>query len=550
MALLLNLPQQLSVLILRDWISYHKDISSIDIACSSHTLFGVLNGNGYLWKRYIRLEFLHLLRDPHFFLPNIHVSKQHVANYVAWINSRQISLTSLVLAISKLKEIASIKPLDLPTLRSLSFRDESKQQDIKLADVKTLLNGCNSLTSMDCSAWSHITDEQLGMLASHPSTKLQVLTLSDCYMLTDMGLGKILSQYRHSLQELYLDCMNITDQSLGAIAETCREVRKVSVGYCQYLTAPGLMAFLTAYPHLEIFRLEDMLPHQVSDETLQDLFKHNQELREVSLDYCKGVTIQAFPTLLSLCPAIQRLLTKDYEYTSTVKQHKEYRKLKLKGCFTRHPALLAMLQSCPVSLHAVDAKECRKLGGELLKVMVSKFGATLQSLEISPWEDVEDAVMGEVMAKCPHIQELSVDYCESLGDETLIAIADYCPKLTSLSITKCPRVTDKGVVHLLARCHKLTSLDVTACRHVTDTILEALVAHCPELKQLSVLCTSVSDHGLLKLMLEDSLALSKLFVDTKFTGRLNQQLGALGFFGSKWKKRIVFVNYFASEPGY
>eukprot|EP01031_Cornospumella_fuschlensis_P041845 gene41845-51081_t len=516
MSLLLNLPQQLSVIILKDWIANHKDIAALDVACSSHTLFGVFNGNGFLWKRYIRLEFLTLLRDPQFSLPNIYIPKQHLANYVAWINSRQITLTSIILNLSRLKEIAAIKPLDLPTLKTISFRDESKQHDIKLSDVKALLNGCSSVTSMDCSAWSHITDEQLAMLAAHPTTKLQVLTLSGCYMLTDTGLGKILSQYRHSLQELYLDCMSITDQSLAAIAQTCRAVRKVSVGYCQQLSAPGLVTFLAAYPRLEVFRLEDMLPHQVSDETLPELFRHNQELRELSLDYCKAVTVQAFPVLLALCPAIQRLLTKDYEYTCTAKTEGEYRKLKLKGCFTRHPALLAMFQSCPVSLHAVDAKECRKLGGELLKVLSTKFGGTLRSLEISPWVDVEDAVMAEVMEQCPHLQELSVDYCESLGDETLVAIADYCPKLTSLSITKCPKVTDKGVVHLLTRCHRLASLDVTACRHVTDAVLEALVAHCPMLKQLSVLCTSVSDHGLLKLMLEDSLALAKLFVDAKF----------------------------------
>lgn len=551
MALLFNIPQHLVLSVLLDWIGSHKDISSLDIACASHQLIGVFNGNGFLWKQYVRHEFFHLLWDPLFVLTDpVLISPQNAVNYIQWLNHRQIRVLRLTVPISKVKEVVAIKALELPRVLSMRFGDQSKKHDIKLADMKTLLSRCPALTSVDCSAWCSMTDDQLAMLAAEPTVRLRVLLLNNCTGITEKGLSIVTAQFQTSLLELSVCCLNITDTALAAVSAHCKHLTKASLSYCQYITSNGILAFGAALPGLLELWLEDLDAPVVNDVMLLQLITTNSRLQVLGLDYCKGITLDCFPKVLAACPSMGLFITKSFQFSVTHPQgcSKCYRTLKLKGCYMRQQCILAMVQACPVLLQALDTKECRKLGSHILRALADKFGSELEVLEVSPWVDVEDDAMVYALAHCPRLQTLSVDFCEALGDDTLAAIALHCPRLTSLSITKCPRVTDAGMAKVLERCHALQVLDLTACALLTDRTLIKIADCCQTcLQLLSILGTGVSVQGILQLMLENKLPqLCKLHVDSKHELWLTQQLSMLRInsFGMKWRKKLVFANYY------
>lgn len=552
MSWLLKIPQHISLEVLRDWLGDHKDISNLDIACTSNQLIGVFQGNGFMWKRYLRHELLYLFWDPLFVLnQSVHVSAKNLTSYIQWLNTRQIRVRMIHLHIPKLKDLTPIKSLELPLVEKVKFHDHCKQHDIRLNDIKPVLAGCPCLTAIDCSAWCHITDDQLALIASVSTMKLKSLSLSGCFQLSDHGLTIVTNQFHDTLCELNIDCISITDQALRRIGSRCQSLRKVSLSYCILLTSAALKDFCASLPLLEGLSVEDFHVNQINDTILQEILQTNRAFRSLGLDHCKGITLASFPAILAACPEINSLVTRDYEYYSNAtgirQEHgrcRSNRRLKLKGCYTRQSTLQEMIQCCPVLVEALDAKECRKLSSSLLKAIVDKFGRILEKLEVSPWVDVANDAVVYALQNCPRLQSLSVDFCEGLGDETLMAIACHCPSLTSLSITKCPQVTDQGVLIMLDSCRSLQTLDVTACTALTDAILRKVSTHCTEIKQLSVLNTSVTKEGILRLMLENKVDLHKFFVDKKHAAWIEPQLAILKEFGMRWKKKVHFVNYF------
>eukprot|EP01039_Chlorochromonas_danica_P011295 gene11294-12602_t len=555
MALLFNLPPHLSISVLGEWVANHRDFSALDIACTSHQIISIYNGNGFIWKCHVRHELLHLFWNPLLVLrETISISPQKVVNYIEWLNMRQVGARALSIPVSKLKEIISIKAFSLPKLESVRFCDESKQHNIRLAEMKFFLSHCPSISHIDCSSWSHISDVQLAMLASEPNIiKLRKLSLSGCFMITDGGVSSIAPQFYSTLEELNLDCVAITDRTLQVLASSCKGLTRVSLSYCQSLSRTGIIGFCASLPALRSIALEDFHPSQVNDELIEKILSSNPLLQELGLDYCKGITMGILSKALQIQPLLSTLVTHHFEYRSNKASHNNstrkcnssvQRKLKLKGCFTRQNSILDMIEACPVDIHTLDAKECRKLGSFILRAIVNKFGDTLQVLEISPWVDVEDDAMLYALQQCPHLTGLSVDFCEALGDETLVAVSQYCPRLVSLSITKCPKVTDAGIINVLQNCPRLQTLDLTACHLLSDATLIKVAEHCFRLRRLNILNTSVSKEGVLRVMLENKLELHRFYVEKRFAPWINRQLAPLQEFGQRWRKRLVYINYF------
>jgi hypothetical protein len=225
-----------------------------------------------------------------------------------------------VAACSKLRFLASVflstpNVLTLEDLKGLGRLRRLSELNIEdCADVAVdglqYLSRCSRLTSL---AWkrSSITDAALEAIASIPA--LRTLELDRCWLLTDAGLGHLMSkgvkltklilnscplitdmgvislanQPDSQLETLDLSSLNLTDEGIKALARL-RKLTDLTVYDCSNLSDEGFQHLLQ---HVSLRRLSLHFVPKVSDRTIDALCKPPcGELQSIVLERSLGIT--------------------------------------------------------------------------------------------------------------------------------------------------------------------------------------------------------------------------------------------------------------------
>ena len=186
----------------------------------------------------------------------------------------------------------------LPTRLNIEMLNISWCKKLTTLGLSGLLRHLqHSLTSLTLSA-SNITGEQMSrFVSSLPS--LENLDLSNCKNLSNSGLRDILGLVGSKLQDLDLSDTNISGESLSRLTKPLDQVRQINLSNCKLLTDIGLRELVRVCgANLEVLKLNETL---VSGEGVSHLNTQLAKLHTLHMLICKNLTDKGLCELLQLC---------------------------------------------------------------------------------------------------------------------------------------------------------------------------------------------------------------------------------------------------------
>ncbi|KAF1958388.1 RNI-like protein [Byssothecium circinans] len=271
----------------------------------------------------------------------------------------------------------------------------------KLTDLSLIemLKGNRSLLALDVTGLDSLTDGSMYTLAEH-AVRLQGLNITNCKKITDASLEAVAKSCKH-LKRLKLNgCSQVTDKSIIAFAQNCRYILEIDLHDCKNLEDESITTLLTEGPHL----------------------------RELRLAHCWRITDQAFLRL-------------PHEATYD-------------------------------ALRILDLTDC----GEL-----------------------QDSGVQKIVQAAPRLRNLVLNKCRCITDRAVMAITRLGKNLHYIHLGHCVRITDAGVMQLVKLCNRIRYIDLACCTNLTDSSITQL-AMLPKLKRIGLVkCGAITDRSILAL---------------------------------------------------
>lgn len=309
MALLFDLPVELGVLILDQWIGTSRDLSSLDIACTSHGL------------RPIFLQIFRLMPSCDF-VDDYKLSQRSVFQQLCWKQSRELHLSQVHLEACWLPCLFDYPLWDLSCVQTLSL-SKSAQHPLTLtpSELYDVFLRFPNLRRLDLSAWHQLDDATLALILALPQLALDHVILQTYmadydYLYTDISVTALLSRLRPTLRALAMCCRSLSDEALGALSR-CSKID--SLDLCTFVDTVSPEAFhscLSMLPRLMQLTLTD---HLVPGETyLSNIASALPRLR--SLEVRGPLVLQELPSLLRECPDLRRVVGREVIYQRLAQQ--------------------------------------------------------------------------------------------------------------------------------------------------------------------------------------------------------------------------------------
>lgn len=115
----------------------------------------------------------------------------------------------------------------------------------------------------------------------------------DVYSCTDEGIEALVSS-NNELEEIELDCNELSDTSLLSIAHNCFKLRKI-VFYASFYSEDGIEALIANNQGLEDIRIQNM---GLTDSTLQTIADNCSRLRRIEFRHCHFYTDKGIAELI------------------------------------------------------------------------------------------------------------------------------------------------------------------------------------------------------------------------------------------------------------
>jgi hypothetical protein len=170
---------------------------------------------------------------------------------------------------------------ECPALTSLTWEEASITDAVleAIADIPTL----KELKLHRCRL---VTEVGLGHLVSK-GVKLTELILNSCPLITDVGVMSLAYQPDSQLETLELRSLNLTDESIKALTGL-KKLKDLTVSDCPNISGEGLEYLLQ---HVSLRRLSLQSVPKISDRTIEALCKPPcGGLQSIALDRCPDIT--------------------------------------------------------------------------------------------------------------------------------------------------------------------------------------------------------------------------------------------------------------------
>jgi hypothetical protein len=341
MSLLVNLPIQISLSILSDWIQI-QDISSLDIAFCSHPI-----KNADTQKRrskVSRQDFLQVLQDPNFILSDPHLFFTKEANnvkFLKWLAKRGIKTSHLIFSMTSLPEIVSFEHLNFTKLKEIHFMFQGKKLKKKKSSfLNTNGNGednenGNQAHQSSSQQLIQFTSNVVGHVMNflHSATAITSPRenhsenedrLPSC--LDDSNLLLLSRQLPSTIEKItFFHWKEINNNQLNLLLSKSNiYLKSLNLSKCSFITDDSIVLIFQQYYHC---------------------------LEELNLSCCSLVTGLFFPVIKSLC--------------------RRFRSLNISYCHGLKAELLEMFLSEYKELTSLHCEDLLVLNNEILEAFVT-----------------------------------------------------------------------------------------------------------------------------------------------------------------------------------
>ncbi|CAO2147398.1 unnamed protein product [Urochloa humidicola] len=369
------------------------------------------------------------------------------------------------------------------------LRDLSLKWCLGLTDLglQLLALKCNKITNLDLS-YTMITKQSFLAIMKLPS--LQVLTLVGCIGIDDGALGSLHKECSKSLQVLDIShCQNITDVGVSSIVKSTPNLLDLDLSYCCPQVTPFMIRSLQKISKLQTLKLEGC---KFMADGLKAVGSSCVSIKELSLSKCSGVTDT------ELCFAVSKL--------------KNLQKLDITCCRNITDVSVAAITGSCTSLISLRMESCSHVSSGALQ-LIGKHCSHLEELDLTD-SDLDDEGL-KAVARCSNLSSLKIGICLRISDEGLTHIGKSCPKLRDIDLYRCGGISDDGVIQIAQGCPMLESINLSYCTEITDRSLMSL-SKCTKLNTLEIRgCPRVSSAGLSEIAMGCRL-LSKLDIKKCF----------------------------------
>lgn len=423
-SMLFDLPSDISVTVLNDWLPL-KSVVALDTACCSQQTH--------------RDWLLGLLQSPGFSIC-VSTSSMDFAAYSAWIRSRGVKIGALDVHPNLVHHLLN-HHFPLQHVQRMAC-DSIWQAYPK--DLAQLLDSCPLLLAVDLSSWDEVTDGDLDIFALANLPNIQSLKIPDSGEISHDGLHAVLSAFHDTLQELDLGGGGMTDDTLSVLM-TCKQLKTVNICCSKDITGDALVSCFQQLHELKRLCVYDGSA-LLSDAQAIAMVSQCPLLEDLQFEECAGLTLASVLPVLSAHP---RLL-----------------------CF-RHPIVGYRLlqgqgQGCEMSTcDDTDSPE------DLLNVLVPFPSAPVTQLVLN-YSIPEEVFAGMVDRLGDRLTLLSMPMAEEMGDDTVCHLAARCLVLVDLELTGCAALTDRSLLALTQGCRLLKEVGLRGADHLSD----AAIAQC------------------------------------------------------------------------
>ena len=332
--------------------------------------------------------------------------------------------------------------------------------------VKHLANSCREITSIDLSGNKKITDVALEELGNHCNGLLKI-DLFECSGVTDAGLATLVWK----CPRLYPSNVRF-HKPLGACLNTVRG----STLYPDLITAE--LTDIDGVTDAGLVHVAHLDPNSVissakGDKYLAALAEKNKGVKELDLSSCADVTDSGLALLIETCPDLNpdKIISNakgDMFLVAVSKHRQDIQEIDLTGCEgVTTVGLVALLTSCS-GLHP-DKIISTKKDDEFLAA-VADCRADITKLDLTGCEDVTDDGLTVLMSKCLKLHPDAV-ISKAKGGEFLRAVADHHPDVTHVDCSKFDGVTDATLSTLVQKCPLIHPDDVRIyCRYSSNRV--------------------------------------------------------------------------------
>ncbi|KAI7865169.1 hypothetical protein BDF14DRAFT_1827916 [Spinellus fusiger] len=345
-----------------------------------------------------------------------------------------------------------------------------------------LLKSCEYLERVTLTGCHLLTDAGLvDLLSEKSSANIVSIDLSEITAITDTTILRIaqccprlqglnLSMYREGTEQFH----GVTDNSIVALANQCRGLRRIILNNCSLLTDDSITVLADKCTSLlEI----DLMNCAITNVSLQKIFLQCQNLREFRLNNCMNVSNAGF--LYTTLPPPSPFTKKIY--------YEQLRILDMTGISSlTDEAVTAIIDTAP-KIRNLVLNKCYNITDASIYA-ICHLGRYLHFLHLGHCSLLTDRAITQLARHCTRIRYLDLACCSQLTDTSVIELATL-QKLKRIGLVKCSNITDRGVNAIANHPRIANSLErvhLSYCAQLTVASILRLLNICHRLTHLSL----------------------------------------------------------------
>ncbi|OEL33796.1 F-box/LRR-repeat protein 3 [Dichanthelium oligosanthes] len=411
---------------------------------------------------------------------------------------RSLDISYLQVGNESLRSISTLEKLEELAMVGCSCIDDE--------GLELLSKGSNSLQHH----WQHnflmLTFDLFETLI--PSKKLllfQSVDVSRCDHVSYQGLASLIDG-RNFLKKLHAaDCLHVSWSPQHYLLCTlissffCTYNAKCPIFYVTNKMEIGqrfLSKLATLKETLTVLKLDGL---EVSDSLLQAIGEGCNNLVEIGLSKCSGVTDEGISSLVARCSDLRAIdltccnLITNNALDSIADNCKMLARLRLESCSLINEKGLKHIATCCPNLKEIDLTDCGVNDAALEHLAKC---TELRILKLGLCSSISDKGIAFISSNCGKLVELDLYRCNSITDDGLAALANGCKKIKLLNLCYCNKITDSGLGHL-GSLEELTNLELRCLVRITCIGISSIAIGCKSLIELDLKrCYSVDDAGL------------------------------------------------------